>query len=77
MRQKGKELIASGRGEITEFGILFRNEEIMFDEVYDGQVFPQYIYEECLAIAELTYQEKRNMPIFRVRRFPSAKHCTD
>lgn len=55
---EGKKLIASGRGAITEFGILFRNEEITFDELYDGQVFPQYIYEECLAIAELTYQEK-------------------
>lgn len=33
---EGKALIASGRGVVTEFGILFRNEEITFDEVYDG-----------------------------------------
>lgn len=54
----GRELMESGRGKITEHGILFVNEEITFDEVYDGQVFPQYIYEDCLVIAELTYQAK-------------------
>ena len=32
----GKELIASGWGKITEHGILFENEEIPFEEVYDG-----------------------------------------
>lgn len=49
----GKELIASGRGKITEHGILFENEEIPFEEVYDGQVFPEYIYKDCLISAEI------------------------
>lgn len=39
----GRELLESGRGKITEYGILFVNEEIPFDEVYDGKVFPNII----------------------------------
>lgn len=54
----GKELLESGRGKITEFGILFVNEEIPFDEVYDGQVFPEYYYEDCLCTAIIEAGEK-------------------
>ncbi len=54
----GRQLIASGKGEITEFGMLFKNAEIPFEEFYDGQVFPGYIYEECLVIAKILFQEK-------------------
>ncbi|MCM1494525.1 MAG: hypothetical protein NC089_01840 [Bacteroides sp.] len=54
----GRKLLECGRGRITKYGILFVNEEIPFDEVYDGQVFPQYIYEECLVIAELSFHGK-------------------
>lgn len=51
----GKELLLSGKGQITEYGILFENEEIPFDEVYDGQVFPEYYHEDCMVTAELRY----------------------
>lgn len=44
----GKELMNSGKGKITEYGILFINDEIPFDEVYDGQVFPEYYHSQCL-----------------------------
>lgn len=54
----GKELLESGRGKITEYGILFINEEIPFDEVYDGQVFPEYYHEECLCTAMIGFGEK-------------------
>lgn len=47
----GKQLLNSGKGKITEYGILFVNDEIPFDEVYDGQVFPEYYYQECLCTA--------------------------
>lgn len=54
----GKELINSGEGKITEYGILFENEEIPFDDIYDGQVFPEYVYEDCLVIVEMSYGGK-------------------
>lgn len=54
----GKKLIASGRGKITEYGILFENEELPFEEVYDGQVFPEYIYKDCLISAEIRFGDK-------------------
>lgn len=54
----GRELLESGRGKITEYGILFVNEEIPFDEVYDGQVFPEYYYKDCLCTAMIDYGEK-------------------
>ncbi len=54
----GRELLESGRGKVTEYGILFVNEEIPFDEVYDGQVFPEYYYENCLCEVMMDYREK-------------------
>lgn len=54
----GKELLESGRGKVSEYGILFVNEEIPFDEIYDGQVFPEYYYENCLCTAMMNYGEK-------------------
>lgn len=55
----GRELLESGEGKITEYGILFVNEEIPFDEVYDGQVFPEYYHEECLCTAMLEFEKKK------------------
>ena len=40
----GRDLIESGKGIYTDYGLLYRNEEIGFEEVYDGQVFPEYWY---------------------------------
>lgn len=40
----GRELISSGEGAFTDYGLLFRNNQIEMEEVYDGQVFPQYSY---------------------------------
>lgn len=40
----GRELVNSCKGTFTEYGLLFRNKEIEMQEVYDGQVFPQYSY---------------------------------
>ena len=54
----GKELLESGRGKVSEYGILFVNEEIPFDEIYDGQVFPEYYYENCLCTTMMNYREK-------------------
>lgn len=54
----GKELMSSGKGQITEYGILFENDELEFLEVYDGQVFPEYYHDECLVSAELRFKGK-------------------
>ena len=54
----GRELLESGRGKVSEYGILFVNEEIPFEEIYDGQVFPEYYYEACLCTAMMNYGEK-------------------
>ena len=45
----------SGTGIVTEHGILFVDEDIPFQELYDGQVFPPYLYDAsilCTAKAE-------------------------
>ena len=56
----GRELIESGKGIYTDYGLLFRNEEIGFEEVYDGQVFPEYWNrEDILLSVELSYGDKR------------------
>lgn len=55
----GRELIRSGKGTATEFGLLFRNDEIPFEEVYDGTVFPDYDYNgESLVTAAAEYNGK-------------------
>ena len=40
----GRELINSGQGIVTELGILFKNEDVPYYQVYDGQTFPEYNY---------------------------------
>lgn len=55
----GRELMKSGTGIFTEHGILFVDEDMPFQELYDGQVFPQYVYEAgLLCIAEAKYNGK-------------------
>ncbi|MBO5883301.1 MAG: hypothetical protein J6Q78_02720 [Clostridia bacterium] len=41
----GRKLIFSGKGTMTDYGLLFRNEEIEIEEVYKGQVFPYYSFD--------------------------------
>lgn len=51
----GRELIQSGKGVFTEHGLLFVNENTPFQKLYDGQVFPPYVYDSdvlCIAMAE-------------------------
>lgn len=51
----GRQLVALGNGRISEYGLIFTNGDIPFVEVYDGQVYPEYHYEESLLQAKLTY----------------------
>lgn len=51
----GRELIQSGKGVFTEHGLLFVDESTPFQKLYDGQVFPPYVYDSnmlCIARAE-------------------------
>ncbi len=42
LADKGMKLLESGKGIDTEYGKLYVNEEIPFDEVFDGKTFPPY-----------------------------------
>ena len=59
METVGKELICSGKGIPTEFGLVFINEEIEFAEEYDGTTFPEYYYKDSVATAYLYYGDKK------------------
>lgn len=52
----GRELIRSGNGKATEFGLLFKNEDIPFQEVYDGTTFPEYYYGHSLVTATVEFE---------------------
>ena len=49
----GKDLIDRGLAQITEKGLLIYNPFDELTEVYDGQTFPEYYYENSLASAEV------------------------
>ena len=55
--QVGRDLLSSGRGIPTEYGLLFENEEVPFQQVYDGTTFPPYLYKgNEVAIIHMHYQ---------------------
>lgn len=54
----GRELLQSGNGICTEYGLLFPHRDRPFEEPYNGQTFPGYLYDACLLTGEITYQKK-------------------
>lgn len=54
----GRELIRSGNGKPTECGQLFKNQDVPYEEVYDGVNFPEYYHTECLAAVSITHGRK-------------------
>lgn len=55
----GRKLLQSGEGVFTEHGLLFKDGSRPFEELYDGQVFPGYVYDEdVLVIVEAKYNKK-------------------
>ena len=55
----GRELIQFGKGVFTEHGLLFADENTPFQKLYDGQVFPPYVYDsDVLCIARADYNGK-------------------
>jgi hypothetical protein len=54
----GRELIRSGNGKPTECGLLFKNQDVPYEEIYDGVNFPEYYHTECLAAVSITHGRK-------------------
>lgn len=55
----GRRLLQSGEGVFTEHGLLFKDSSRLLEELYDGQVFPGYVYDGgVLAIAAAKYNGK-------------------
>lgn len=70
----GRELMQSGEGVITEYGILFQNDDVPYQEVYNGTTFPPYNYHggelitveaECAGLRETLYLPCENLAITR------------
>ena len=57
----GKELIDRGLAQITAKGLLIYNPLEKLTEVYDGQTFPEYYYENSLASAEVSYNGRTEL----------------
>ena len=57
----GKDLIDRGLAQITEKGLLIYNPFDELTEVYDGQTFPEYYYENTLASAEVSYNGRTEL----------------
>ena len=53
-----KELVHSGKGIFTEHGLLFVDENTPFQKVYDGQVFPAYVYDQMICFIRAEYNGK-------------------
>lgn len=57
----GKDLIDRGLAQITGKGLLIYNPFDELTEVYDGQTFPEYYYENTLASAEVSYNDRTEL----------------
>lgn len=56
----GKQLIKEGKFQLTEYGVLYVN-ETPFNNVYDGQNFPDYYYYDSYLDVDLEYDGKREL----------------
>lgn len=54
----GKDIIKKGYSVFTEHGLFIYNPFAKLDEVYDGTVFPQYMWSDSLIEAEIDYKGK-------------------
>ena len=56
LRSEGQKLLDSGKGISTDYGLLFVNEEISFEEVFNGRTFPPYYCDtNAVVTAEISY----------------------
>ena len=59
----GRELMNSGKGKVTEKGMLFEHEGAKFINEYDGHNFPEYLYDQCRIFVELKRTTEKNICI--------------
>ncbi len=56
LRTEGQKLLDSGKGISTDYGLLFVNKEISFEEVFNGKTFPPYYCDtNAVVTAEISY----------------------
>ena len=56
----GKELIESGKGKWTEKGLLFFNDDIPEETIYNGETFPEFDYDgACLFAVKMSFLNAR------------------
>ena len=56
----GKQLIESGRGRFTDRGILFVNDDMPYEHVYNGVTLPEFGYYDYLLAASIEYNGKKS-----------------
>lgn len=57
---EARELLERGNGILTDYGLLFINDEVPFKPIYNGVNFPEYWYEGMDKTGvELTYQDRK------------------
>ena len=60
----GRQLLNSCNGVLTEYGILFKNEDVPYQEVYDGVTFPEYNYYGGQLMTVLAQHEDRTETLY-------------
>ena len=56
----GRELIASNKGKWTEKGLLFLNDDIPEETIYNGETFPAFDYDcNCMLSVEINFMNAR------------------
>ncbi|MCM1167460.1 MAG: hypothetical protein NC401_15750, partial [Ruminococcus sp.] len=54
--EEGRKLLDSGKGIQTEYGLLFVNSEIKFEDFFEGTTFPQYLCDpDAVMSVEIDY----------------------
>ena len=55
-RTLGESVLASDTKTVTPYGVLVEN-GLSTEELYNGQTFPQYLYEDCVMCVSVGYEE--------------------
>ena len=72
--QAGRNLLATGEGIPTSYGLLFQNADVPYREVYDGTTFPYYEHRGgVIAVAQLEYGAKKEYLYLPEDRFAVTK----
>ncbi|MGM9669467.1 MAG: antirestriction protein ArdA [Faecousia sp.] len=69
----GMELFQSGRGILTEQGLLFPDKSRPLEQPYTGTTFPEYLYSPCMLVAEISYRGQREYAYLPTERLAIQK----